>query len=262
MPKLIDLTRPLQIKGKDEFPTAIAPLYRILCPEIEFIDHDGGAAIMGQLFGCEKDELPDGEGWTEENLTVSSHLGTHVDAPWHYGSKTKDEPALTVDQIPLADLYCHGVVLDLSAKKGSAQAITAADLEAACKAISYEIKKGDAVLIRTDHDKFDLLDPARYNYPGMTRESTLWLIDRGATVGGTDATGWDRPFHVMIQEYKSSGDQSKIWDAHYAARQARFYIVQQLVNLHSLPPHGFQVAFFPIPYVGASAAPTRAVAFV
>jgi len=262
MPKLIDLTRPLRIVEKEKFPPPIAPLYRILCPEIEFIDHAAGAAIMGALFGCHQDELPDGEGWTEENLIVSSHLGTHVDAPWHYGSKTKDQPAITVDQIPLEDLYCQAVVLDLSAKKGSATAITVAELEEACKAISYQIKKGDAVLIRTDHDKFDLLDPARYAYPGMTRESTLWLIERGATVGGTDATGWDRPFHVMIQEYKSTLDKSKIWDAHYAARQARFYIVQQLVNLHLLPPHSFQVAFFPIPYVGASAAPTRAVAFV
>jgi kynurenine formamidase len=38
--------------------------------------------------------------------------------------------------------------------------------------------------------------------------------------------------------------------------------VQQLANLDQLPPHGFKVAFFPIPFVGASAAQTRAVAFL
>jgi hypothetical protein len=124
MPKLIDLTRHLQCVAKEKFPPPILPLYRIICPQIEFIDHDAGAAIMGQLFGCQKDELPEGEGWAEDNLTISSHLGTHVDAPWHYGSKTGEEPAITVDQIPLEDLYAPAVVLDLSAKRGSGQAIT------------------------------------------------------------------------------------------------------------------------------------------
>jgi kynurenine formamidase len=260
--KLVDLTRPLENVDISEFPDMLKPLYRIVCPQIEYVGHAHGAEIMSALFGCSHADLPEGEGWAEENITISTHLGTHVDAPWHYGSKTGDKAALTVDQIPLEELYLDTVVLDLTHLKGSGAAITKDDLIVALKKIDYQIKSGDAVLLRTDHDQFPLTAPIRYNYPGLTGESAAYLAECGAIVGGTDALGFDRPFHIMIAEYQKSGDRSKIWDAHYAMRQYRFYVVQQLANLNQLPPFGFKTAFFPLKIVGASAAPARVVAFV
>lgn len=245
-----------------EFPDLIKPLARILSPQIEFIDHSKGAEIMAQIFGCPTSDLPEGEGWAEDNLSICTHAGTHVDAPWHYGSRTGASKAKTIDEIPLEDLYCDAVVLDITAKKGSASAISIDDLKSALDKVQYQIKKGDAVLLRTDHDKFALTDPMRYMYPGMTRESSLWLAEQGAKIGGTDGTGWDRPFPVMVADYQRTKDKKQIWDAHYAFREVEFYIIQQMCNLHLLPPHGFKVAFFPINLVGASAAPARVVAFV
>lgn len=262
MSKLVDLTRALEVLDKDTFPAVLKPLFRIISPEIEFVDHAAGAAVMSELFRCHADELPQSEGWAEENLSISSHLGTHVDAPWHYGSTSGGKPARTIDQIDLSELYCDAVVLDLTHKKGTGDAITVDDLRNALEKVNYQIKEGDAVLIRTDHDKYALSDPIRYNYPGLIRESALWLSQQGATIGGTDATGWDRPFHVMIGEYMQTRDKSKIWDAHYAHREKDFFVVQQLANLEQLPPHGFKVGFFPLRLVGTSAAPARVVAFL
>ncbi len=262
MSTLIDLTRSLEHIPIDSFPDAIKPLYRIISPEIEYVEHGQGAAIMQAIFGCQRSDLPQGEGWAEENITLSTHLGTHVDAPWHYGSKTGEEDAITVDQIPLEELYLDGVVLDVSHLKGTGKAITVADIEEALARIKYTIKAKDAVLLRTDHDKFGLTDPLRYNYPGLTAQSAAYIAQSGATVGGTDALGWDRPFHVMVQEYQTTKDKTKIWDAHYALRQYRFYVVQQLANLDRLPASGFKLALFPLKIKGASAAPARVVAFV
>lgn len=262
MSKLVDLTRPLVAMEESTFPAALRPLFRIIAPEVEFVDHEAGAKIMCGLFNCTPEELPAGEGWAEDNIKISSHLGTHVDAPWHYGSTTAGAKAKTIDEIPLEELFCDAVVLDLTAKRGSGQAITVADLEAALAHVDYKIKSGDAVLLRLDHDKYGLTDPARYNYPGMTRESTLWLAKQGAKIGGTDALGWDRPFHVMVADYQRTKDRGFIWDAHFACRDVEFYIVQQLANLDKLPPHGFKVSFFPVLLVGASAAPSRVVAFL
>jgi len=262
MTTLIDLTRPLETLDKKDFPAILMPLYRIIAPEVDFVDHARGAKIMQEIFGCSVSDLPDKEGWAEENLSISSHLGTHVDAPWHYGSTSNGVKAKTVDEIPLSDLYLDGVVLDLSHLKGTGKGITVEDLEKALAQISYQIKPADAVLIRTDHDKFALTDPMRYFYPGLTRDSALWLAEKGIKVGGTDATGWDRPFPVMVNDFKLSGDKRHIWDAHFAYREAEVYVVQQLVNLDKLPPSGFKVAFFPLKLVGASAAPCRAVAFL
>lgn len=262
MSKLVDLTRPLHNIDKTTFPPSLLPLLRIIAPEIEYIDHAKGAQIMQFLFRCPNEHLPSGEGWAEENVTISTHLGTHVDAPWHCGSTCEGKPAKTVDEIPLEELFCDAIVIDVTHKKGTGSAITVEDLQNDLKKTGARIKKGDAVLIRTDHDKFPLNAELRYNYPGMTRESTLWLTEQGAKIGGTDATGWDRPFHVMIEEYQTSKDKSKIWDAHFACREAELYVVQQLANLDQLPAHGFKVAFFPLNLQKASAAPARVVAFL
>lgn len=240
----------------------LMPLYRIISPEVEFVDHQCGAKIMQEIFGCSASDLPNGEGWAEENLHISSHLGTHVDAPWHYGSTCNGAKAKTIDEIPLSDLYLDGIVLDFSHLKGTGKGISVDDLKEVLSKINVELKPGDAVLIRTDHDKFALNDPMRYFYPGLTRDSALFLASYGIKVGGTDATGWDRPFPVMVNDYKTSGDKKHIWDAHFAYRDAEVYVVQQLVNLDKLPARGFKVAFFPIKLVGASAAPCRAVAFL
>lgn len=266
--KLVDLSRPLEQIPLEQFPEALKPLYRIICPQIEYVDHSQGARIMCEIFGCTAEDLPSGEGWTEENLVLSTHLGTHVDAPWHYGSCTgsaadgHSERAITVDEIPLEELYLDGVVLDLSHLKGTGAGISREDLKRALDKIGYQIKAGDAVMIRTDHDKFPITEMVRYNYPGLTADSASYLAECGAIVGGTDALGWDRPFHVMIAAYKGTMDRSLIWDAHYALRHYRFYVVQQLANLHQLPPFGFKVAFFPLKIKAASAAPARVVAFV
>lgn len=262
MTRLIDLTRTLSNVDKSSFSAQLYPLLRIIAPDIEYVDHAMGAKIMQLLFKCSSDDLPEGEGWAEENITMSSHLGTHVDAPWHYGSTCEGKPAKTVDELPLEDLYCNAVVLDLSHRRATGTAITIDDLKAALDKVSYKIQPGDAILIRTDNDKFELNDERRYNYPGMTRESTLWIAEQGAKIGGTDAFAWDRPFHVMIENFQRTRDKSNIWDAHFACREKELYVVQQLTNLESLPHHGFKVGFFPIKLARASSAPARVVAFI
>jgi len=36
--------------------------------------------------GLKKEDLPDGEGWAVETVTLSTHNGTHLDAPFHFHS--------------------------------------------------------------------------------------------------------------------------------------------------------------------------------
>ncbi len=260
--KIIDLTRPLEVVEDKSFPAIVQPLLRILAPDIKFVDNQAGAEIMMGIFGCKKEDLPDGEGWAEEVITMSSHLGTHLDAPLHYGSKTGDKKAKSIDQIDLDKLVADACVLNFSKKRATSQPISIDDLKEALDKIAYEIKPGDAVLIRTDHDKYPLANTMKYNYPGMTRESAAWLADQGALIGGTDAVGWDRPFPAMILDYKKTGDKKYIWDAHFAHRDKEFYVVQQLANLQMLPPSGFKIGIFPLKLVGTSAAPARVVAFL
>ena len=261
--KLVDLTRLLDARDLERMPEAARVAAAVLVPSIDPIrPAERGAEIMCALFGCQKEDLPDGEGWGDELLHFSSHLGTHVDAPLHYGSTCEGKPSRTITDIELGELYCDGVVLDLRERCEPGKGITVEALRAAIDETGARIGPGSAVLLRTGQERFDLGDLQYYTYPGMTRAGTLFLAELGAKVLGTDAAGWDRPFLEMRRVFAETGDPAEIWDGHFAGREREIFIVQQLDNLAVLPASGFKVGFFPLKLAACSAAPARVVAFV
>src|SRR3982750_141682 len=90
--KIIDLSITISPEIKEPLPTTI--LYE---------DHKEGARKMGsKLFnGVAADAFIEGNGPAGEFLTVTSHAGTHVDAPWHYFPTCEGKPSRTIDQLPL-----------------------------------------------------------------------------------------------------------------------------------------------------------------
>ena len=93
-----------------------------------------------------------------ERVSLSSHGGTHVDAPLHYGPLCEGKPSKSIEQVPLDWCYGPGVVIDCSHKK-PAEFITKDDLIAALGKIPHKLKPNEIVLLRTDASKhFD--DPA------------------------------------------------------------------------------------------------------
>jgi kynurenine formamidase len=97
----------------------------------------------------------------------------------------------------------------------------------------------------------------------MTRDSTLWLVDRGIKVIGVDMYGLDRKFGDMTEEFKRTGDGSVLWEAHFAGLTREYCQIEKLANLDRIPrPHGFKVSCLPVKVEGGSAGWCRAVAFV
>lgn len=86
MPTLIDLTTPLENGALSE-PT-FAPEFESP-PRIEYYTHERGAEECESLFGCKKEELPNGLGWSVEVVHAIVHTATHCDAPWHYSPVTE-----------------------------------------------------------------------------------------------------------------------------------------------------------------------------
>jgi kynurenine formamidase len=264
LPKLIDLTSTIDPKNRDRLPPHLQHLKSIVSPLVE-VHHPLGVGLEKTctVFGCCPEDLPDGEGWGAERLNdMSSHCGTHVDAPFHSGATVEGRAARTITDIDLDELYRPGVVLDVRPWAKAGEAITIEMLDKALEATGGPIEQGMAVMIRTGQERYDMTDPEFTNYPGMTRESTLHLTSQGATILGTDAFAWDRPFHVMKQIFQETGDRSVLWDGHYAVKEREAFIVQKLENLGALPLRGFMVGFFPIKLAEMSAAPARVVAFV
>ena len=124
----------------------------LLRTEIEFADHAAGARAIEELFGVGADLLRDGEGWAVETFTrFGTHNSTHVDAPYHYNSMIRGEPAKTIDQLPLSWFFAPGVALDFH-ERADGEAIGVDDLEAALAAAGHRLRNLDIVLIRTGRD--------------------------------------------------------------------------------------------------------------
>lgn len=124
------------------------------------------------------------DGANEQEITMSLHFGTHLDAPFHLGYP------MTLDQIPLSQVYGSGVVVDVP--KDDWQEITVDDLEKA----EPIIREGDIVIINTGWHKYWGKEEERYSYkyPGLGKDAVDWLVKRGVKMIGSDTIS---PEHIF-----------------------------------------------------------------
>ncbi len=246
---LVDLSVPIENRAKSE----PKPAY------IHYSSHKDGTK-MAEPAGVKAEDFPDGIGLASEELTLITHVGTHLDAPYHFGPTVEGKPAKKIDEVPLEWCIGNGVVLDFTYKEDTAP-ISTDDIEHAITKINYEIQPWDIVLIHTGRDKLWGSRNYPWVHPGMTREATLYLLNKGVKIIGTDAYGFDRPFTVMFKETKE-GTKESLWPAHFTGRVKEYLHIEKLANLDKLPNHGFIFMAFPIRIQGASAGWVRAVALV
>jgi kynurenine formamidase len=232
-----------------------------LRPDIVYTTHKDSVGAMLSFFpGLTAGDLPDGEGWAVEDVRLTTHSGTHLDAPWHYHSTmNRGERAITIDEVPLDWCIRPGVKLDFRHLPDGYVA-TAADVEAELTRIGHDLKPLDIVLVNTSAG-------AAYGSPsylgkgcGMGREATLYLTSRGVRVTGTDAWSWDAPFPATARRIAETGDASLLWEGHKAGAEIGYCHLEKLTNLDLLPPSGFTVICLPVKIKAASAGWTRAVA--
>ncbi len=207
------------------------------------------------------EDFPGGDGFAAaEWVTMTTHSGTHLDAPWHY-SPTMDggKRAITIDEVPLDWCFRPGVKLDFRHFPDGYVA-TAADVEAELARVGHDLQPLDIVLVNTSAGKA-VGGPDYVNTGcGMGREATLFLTERGVRVTGTDAWSWDAPFSHTARRVEATGDKSLIWEGHKAGQEIGYCHMEKLHNLEVLPAFGFTVSCFPHKVRGGSAGWTRAVA--
>ena len=208
------------------------------------------------------DDLPDKEFLSLEMVYCSVHTGTHMDAPFHFGTHCGGEESKKIAALPLDWFYQDGVVLDLTHKK-PAETITSEDLMSALKKIKYQLKPKDIVLLHTGADKYFGTHAYMEKFPGVSAEAIEWLWGQGIKVMGIDALGFDRPYPAMLKDFLSTRDKAALWPAHFCGRKKEYAHIERLANLDRLPrAFGFKVACFPVNIRDAGASFTRVVAIL
>jgi len=235
----------------------------IMLPQIEYFDHKQTAEQMAGFFpGMTPDQLPGGDGWALEKLTIYTHNGTHLDAPYHHHSTMNGgERAITIDEVPLEWCFNPGVKLDFR-HFDDGYMVTPADIDAELARIGHRLAPLDIVVVNTSAG-------AKYGQPdylikgcGMGRDATLHLLEQGVRVTGTDAWSWDAPFPLTAARFAQEGDPSIIWEGHRASMDIGYCHIEKLANLDQLPATGWTMSCFPFKIKAASAGFIRAVAIL
>jgi len=71
---------------------------------------------------------------------------------------------------------------------------------------------------------------------GIGREATLYLLDRGVRLTGTDGWSWDAPFAHTKEKYAVTGDAGLIWEGHKARLEIGYCHLEKLHDLEVLSP--------------------------
>ena len=253
MVRIVDLSVPLTTNTHE------AP--RWARTRVRHQGHRFGLLAIWLLFRLTPRYLRTRLGWANDNLTLSTHGTTHVDAPWHYAPWSAGRPARTIDQMPLEWFYGNGVVLDLRHKRHG-EAISVADLQAALARIDYTLQPFDIVLVQTGNDRLLGRKAYFYEQPGVSAAATRWLLDQGVKVVGIDAWGWDVALPVQAREARDSRRDDVFWSAHFVGVEREYCQIERLTNLDKLPPVGSKVCAFPLKVARGSAGPARVVALL
>lgn len=162
-------------------------------------------------------------------FAMSSHVGTHVDAPLHF-----IDGAAPIDEVPLSTLIGPARVLDMTGRT----VITRADLEAS------DIEGASRLLFKTDASA--LWDDCDFHeeFPHLDDNAAEYIVERGIELVGVD--------YLSVEQYKGRTRKT-----HRIILGGGCVIVEGL-NLAHVEPGDYELICLPLLLAGMEAAPARA----
>ena len=177
-------------------------------------------------------------------LELGEHTGTHVDAINHMARQHRGQ---SIDTMPLTMFYTEGICLDLS-HKGPRELIETADLERALASADLEIRRGDTVLLYTDHYRRAFGTDDWFRGPGVSTDAARWLGRQGIAAFGVETAS---PGVIDVSNK----------EVHRICGELGFTHYENMINLYQLIGRGrFRFIGLPLRIRGGTGSPVRAVA--
>lgn len=220
--------------------------------KIDLLDHKSGVAHLCKGFDIAPSDWPDGYGISNEIVTLSTHQGTHIDAPMHYYPDGSDIVAADINNF-------IGNAVVFTDKSNNQFEIEIEWIDFINKLEKYKNKAKAVFFITGAYKNYGHKDYF-YNFKGIPEKYIEAAIDLGFSVIGTDAFSVDPPFAVMSKAFIETKDQSKLWPAHVLGRKKNYFQIERLCHLEPFE-HCNLVEFIALPVkLHCGAAWTRAVA--
>jgi arylformamidase len=178
------------------------------------------------------------QGYVSEIVFLSTHTGTHMDAPFHFSPNGQ-----TIDQVEIDRYVCKNTLL-LKIQKDSNQMITSHDIISNSK---YEIREKDTVVFSTGWEK-RIKEKDNYinNNPGLSKDAAEYLVEKKVNAVAIDCPSID------------IGTGSGLI-VHKTLLSNQILVIENLCNLHRFNNEKFTLLITPLKFVGASGSPIRAI---
>ncbi len=174
--------------------------------------------------------LGQGDAYNVARMTLGTHAGTHVDAPFHFM-----EGGATVDQLALEILIGKVRVVDLMGR----DSVDRADLEA------LDLREDLRVLLKTRNSGLLRQSAFQEDYVYLTPDAATYLAQVGIKLVGFD--------YLSIEKFGSAD-----YAAHLALLKAGVVIVEGL-DLSEIEPGDYDMVCLPLRIAGADGSPARVV---
>ena len=181
------------------------------------------------------------DGYNLELLFLSSHTGTHLDAPHHFLEK-----GAKIHEISLKKLVSNAVLIKSRKKRN--ESITKTDVQKFEKKHG-KIPKNSTVVFWTGWQKMLRDDSYFTKNPGLSVSAAKYLASKKIGLVGIDSPSIDL------------GTDSK-FSVHQIFAKKGMLIVENLANLEKIKSPKFHLVVLPLKLKGATGSPVRAVAFV
>ena len=181
------------------------------------------------------------DGYNLELLFLSTHTGTHIDAPYHFLKKGQK-----IHQITTKRLVTETVLIKIM--KDSDQSITKTDIEKFEKKYG-KIDDGSTVIFHTGWQKN--LEKKSYflKNPGLAISAAKYLSSKKINLVGIDSPSIDL-------------GKDKKFSVHHILAKNGILIVENLANLEKIHSEKFHLIVAPLKLKNATGSPVRAMALV
>lgn len=176
-------------------------------------------------------------GYSSEMMFLSTHTGTHIDAPSHFIPDSR-----TIDKIKVSRFVSRSILIKIPKKAD--QQITLNDI------INCKINANDTVVFATGWEKRFKNDNYMINNPGLSLDAAEYLASNRVNAVAIDGPSIDRGV-------------DNNFNIHSTLLSNDIPIIENLCNLEELSSvKSFTLIVNPLKLVGASGSPVRAIALV